>query len=310
MRAAALSMVGAFRPGNPGTPIWVDDRPADLSEPPTALTNLVTSRYFETLGMTLVRGRTWSPDDDVKPPAIKPAVINQTAARLLFGDSDPLGRRVRWGNVVFEVVGIVQDARYLDLRETQPAVFGLSSARGDMLAQSIYVRTHGAPSTVEATVRRLLEESYGIINTRVQTLEEYTVESTSRERVMAVLSGVLAMVAAVLTAVGLFGVITYSVARRTREIGVRIAVGASRSDILRLVMGEVFGPVTAGLAVGLLITSAVTRLASSLLYGISPTDATTLASATLLMCAVAALAGYLPANRATATDPMSVLRSE
>ena len=126
VRAVAFSRTIFARELAPAPPIWIDDRPPDLSEPPTAVTNLVTARYFKTLGMPLVRGRTWSPDVDAKPPAVKPAVINQTAARLLFGESDPLGRLVRWSTVAYEVVGIVQDARFLDLRETLPALFGLS----------------------------------------------------------------------------------------------------------------------------------------------------------------------------------------
>jgi len=158
-------------------------------------------------------------------------------------------------------------------------------------------------------VRRAVEDFEGIV-THVQTLDQYTSESISQERIIAGLSGALGAVAALLTAVGLYGIVAYAVARRTREIGIRMALGARRADIFRLVMGELVVLVAVGVAVGLVTSAVVTPLAQRFLFGLSPRDAVTLAGATVLMCGVALLAGYLPARRAMSSEPMAALRCE
>src|SRR5262249_17218693 len=227
----------------------------------------------------------------------------------LFADGDPIGRRIRCDGASFEIVGVVQDARYLDIREMPPpALFAPLSSNG-MVMQTIYVRTTVEPSSLAPAILRGLQAE-SIITSHVQTLEQYTDEAISEDRILAGLSSVLGAVAALLTAVGLYSVIAFWVARRTREIGIRVALGATRRDILRLVIGEGAGVVGAGLVTRPLTTSAVTRLARSLLFGISPTDLTTLSGATVMMLAIAAVAAYLPARRALSTDPVSALRRE
>jgi predicted permease len=273
--------------------------------------NAVTSRFFETLNIPLVAGRTWSRQDDYRP--VREVVLSESFARDMFGDVSPIGHNLStWTDRSYAIVGVVKDRKHhYTLREDDSRAAYFSPGEfwdGD---REIYVRVTGDPGKLIAAVRREVQS----INPEAQVsdirpLEAQVDQLLSNERLVAGLSTIFGILAALLAAMGLYGVIAFSVARRTREIGLRVALGAGRAQIQWLVMREVLGLIGVGVGLGIPAALAMTRLARSLLFGVEPNDSATLAGAALLMGAIALLAGYLPARRATKVDPMVALRFE
>jgi predicted lysophospholipase L1 biosynthesis ABC-type transport system permease subunit len=236
---------------------------------------------------------------------------------MLFANTDPVGRHVIVGPapdagilvaLKLEVVGVVGDAIYGNLREhAKPTIYGAGGGGYGAL----YVRTSVDPATVVSTVRREVHRAHqSFFITQAHLLTEVAEDLHMQERLLAGLAGILAGVATLLAAIGLYGVVAWSVARRTREIGIRVALGASQGDLIWMVVRDVLAPVGAGLAIGVPAAVALAQLVRSLLYGVGPADPATIAGAAFLMCVVAAAAGYLPARRATKVDPMQALRFE
>lgn len=275
-------------------------------------TNVVTSGFFETLGIPLVLGRTWSPRDDYKP--VQEAIVSESFARQMFGDLSPIGYSLStWTDSPYRIVGVVKDTKHPNnLREDHSRAVYLSPGGGLQPGPlAVYVRTVEDPGLLIAAVRREAQS----LNQEAQVSETGSLEGhvdrlLSNERLVAELSSLLGLLAASLAVVGLYGVIAYSVARRTQEIGLRIALGAGRSQIHWLVLREVLTLVGAGAALGVVAALASTRLAQSLLFGVAPDDPATLTGVVLLIGSAALLAGYLPARRATRIDPMAALRCE
>jgi ABC-type antimicrobial peptide transport system permease subunit len=203
---------------------------------------------------------------------------------------------------------VVGDAIYGSLRDRpEPAIY--AAGRGDY--GGLYVRTAIDPAAVVSTVRREVHRAHqNFFTTQAHLLAEVTQDLHMQERLLAGLTGFLAGMATLLAAIGLYGVVAWSVARRTREIGIRVALGASRGDLIWMVVRDVLAPVVAGVAVSVPAVVALARLVRSLLYGVGPADPSTIAGAAVLMCVVAAAAAYLPARRATKVDPMTALRFE
>jgi predicted permease len=286
-------------------PFAVEGQPEPNAQ--KALAKRVSSQYFETLGIPIVRGRVWTPTEDGIRP-VKVAVINQTMARTFFANADPIGRHVKGNEWELEIAGVVGDAIYGDLRErAQPTLYAADEGNYGLL----YVRTAMDPAGIVSAVRRAVHQAdRNFFIAQSQTVDELTQESLTQERLLAELTGILAGMAALLAAIGLYGVVAWSVARRTREIAIRVALGASRRDLIWMVVRDVLAPVVAGLAVGVPAVIALAQLVRSLLYGVAPADPSTIAFTALLMCAVAAGAAYLPARRATKVDPMVALRFE
>jgi ABC-type antimicrobial peptide transport system permease subunit len=239
---------------------------------------------------------------------VKVAVVDQTMARIFFANADPVGRHVKAAGLDLEIVGVVGDAIWGDLREhAQPSIYPAGGAG----YQALYVRTAIDPVTVVSAVRHEVHQAHeNFFVTQAQTLDQYTQDTLARERLLAGLTGILAGIAALLAAIGLYGVVARFVASRTREIGIRVALGASRGDLIWMVLRDVLAPVVAGLAVGVPGVVVLAQLVRSLLYGVGPADPSTIAGTALLMCGVAAAAAYLPARRATKVDPMQALRFE
>jgi len=269
--------------------------------------------YFETLGIRLVRGRGISDRDRAGQPKV--VVINETAARTYWGAEDPIGTRIAVGQGGFgdgaEVVGIVQDVKYgsVDLA-VLPGVYlpQLQSVRSGGL---IFVRSRTHPSTLVTAVRAelgVLDPDLPLVN--IMMMDERFGEATWRTRVSAWLLGGFAVLALALAALGLYGVISQGVEQRRREIGVRMAVGADRAHILRLVIGRVFVIALSGIALGLVCAVPAMRILRALLYQVRPTDPLVFSGLALLLLAVALLAGYIPARRATRVDPLTTLRAE
>jgi hypothetical protein len=268
------------------------------------------------MGIPNVHGRTWTPAEDAAEP-VKAAVINQTMARMFFANMDPVGRHVRVGPAPgvgipvaldLEIAGVVGDAIYGSLRDrAQPTIY----AAGGGAYGAVYVRTSVDPAAVVSTVRREVHRAHqNFFISQAHLLTEVAEDLHIQERLLAGLTGILAGMAALLAAIGLYGVVAWSVARRTREIGIRVALGASRRNLVWMVVRDVLAPVVAGVAIGVPAVVALALLVRSLLFGVGPADPSTIAFSAFLMCGVAAAAAYLPARRATKVDPMVALRFE
>src|SRR5262245_53815955 len=296
---------------------------------------VVGPRFFETMKMPLLAGRDFGPrvNDpapleqgtaaspntpdtaaDDRPPATLSAVINQSMARYFFGNENPIGKLFNWddGRRRIEIIGVVRDAKFTNLREQPPRTFYLYYFQAPIpFNLVIHLRTVGDPASYAATIQRVVREIDPQLQVvELQTMSEAVNETLVQERFVAQLGGAFSLFALLLACVGLYGVMSYAAARRTSEIGVRMALGAQRSDVVWLMMREVSLLVALGVGVGLAAAMATTRLVSALLFDLTPNDPTTIALATLLMIGVAALAGYLPARRAAQVDPLVALRHE
>jgi putative ABC transport system permease protein len=288
----------------------------DNSAKDTVWMNLVGPGYFRTMETPLVAGRDFGPHDDQSAPRI--AIVNQTFARKLFDGRNPVGRTFRVegsadkADKVFQIVGLVKDTKYSGLREEfRPiAFFPLNQAEempGDI---SFMVRSRGPASQAIAAVRQQMADINRELLVEFRMLDVQIQQSILRERLMAHLSGGFGLIAGLLSALGLYGVMSYMVARRRREIGVRMAMGATKAAVLALVFKEAGKLIAVGLAIGVAGSYAVSRYAESLLFGLKPNDALTLAAACVLLLGTALAATMLPARRAVALDPAVTLRED
>jgi predicted permease len=269
--------------------------------------------YFQTLGIPLVTGREFTARDRAGAPRV--AVVNDVFANSYFHNESPIGHRFglgRGARADIEIVGVVRGARYSRVDEKIPSEFYLAFAQDpNPSSLVVYARTAGDPKTVFAALRReasSLDPSLPI--TSLRTMEDQIDESLYAQRAMAALSAFFGILATLLAAIGLYGVMAYTVTRRTREIGIRLALGAGRASLLKLVLLEVALLTAAGVAIAIPVALAVTRLVRSELYGIVPNDPLSIAAAALVLASVALLAGYIPAERATRVDPLTALRYE
>ncbi|HYL62229.1 MAG TPA: ABC transporter permease [Candidatus Methylomirabilis sp.] len=304
--------------------------PPPAGGPVEASMNKISPNYFATLGVSVVAGRDFT-ESDSRPfephvdleEASPVAIINESFARHYFAGRDPLGRHIGFGGdpgtkTNMEVIGVVKDMKYTDLRENIPdQVFlpYLAAGFNGQAGMTVYLRTAGDPAPVMRAAREKVHELDANISVAdMRTTEEEISESLSTERMVASLSSVFGFLATLLATIGLYGVMSYAVARRTREIGIRVVLGASSASVLRMVMREVFLLVGAGLAAGIPAAIAAARLGShwisSILFRVHAADAVTMAVAASLMAAVATLAGLLPARRASRVDPIVALRYE
>jgi predicted permease len=275
--------------------------------------NPVSANYFKTVGMTLIAGRDFDRSDEATTAPLV-AVVNQSMARVYF-NGNALGRTFSTSEPslkgqAIEIVGVVGDAKYNDIREPMRPMFYMPLAQMPRPVRSVEVRTRQPIGPLLASIRRTLAEAVpDVMIRRVVTLTDQVDRSLSAERLIMRLFGFFGAAALLLACIGLYGVLAYSVTQRTGEIGVRLALGATRRAIIRLVLADSAGIVAAGIAVGLVISLAATRLLAGFLYGITPTDARTLAAAVAVLGITAMVAAYLPSRRAAGVDPALVLRS-
>ena len=269
--------------------------------------------YFRAMGIPLLRGRLFSRSDAVKdPPTV--AIIDETMARRYWPNQDPLGKRFEfvdpnYKSAWFTIVGIVGDVRVQGLESPSGLMAYLPS--DDDMYDDFVLRAAGDPLAVGSAVRReirLLDKN--LLVEHMKTARSMLVERESHRQFTTWLLGGFAFVAVILAAIGIYGVLAYWVAQRTQEIGVRVALGAEKSDVLWLVVGQGFKIALSGVAIGLATALGLSRFFSSLLYGVQATDPLSLAVVSLLLGGVALLACYLPARRATKVDPMEALRYE
>jgi len=270
--------------------------------------NWVGPRYFETLGTPFVAGRDFEYADAGRP---RVAIVNQAMARYYFGAASPLGRRLTFerDTVPYEIVGVVGDAKYENLHDAPPRTVYLNAFQEGRIQTRFALRTDVNPTAVAPQVRRAVEEVLKTVRIgKVTTLSDQVDASLVLERMMATLSGTFGALGACLAAVGLYGLLAYTVTTRTNEIGVRMALGATTGDVSRLVLKGAFGLVCAGLVLGVPIAVASQRFAASLVPGLAANSPLPIAVAGLIMIAIALVAAYVPARRAMRVQPVTALR--
>lgn len=275
--------------------------------------NAIAPAYFATIGTPLVAGRDFDARDGVNaPPA---AIVNQTFARYFFGDSSPLGRRIRSLDITYTIVGVVRDAKYQSLRDgIIKTMYVPWTLRGDDQPSrySYLVRLASTdPASVTAALDRAVRDADPDLRLRnVISYATLVDRSLVAERLLATLGGAFGVLALFIAALGVFGVLAFQVARRTTEFGVRMALGASRRTLMRLVLRDVVVMVAAGVTTGAAVSLAVTRLARRILFGVTPDDPLVFAAAAAVLLGAALLAAWLPARRAARVDPLMALRHE
>jgi predicted permease len=309
VRGAALSVISPMSGGGIDLPLGVGAPPAETA--PMVYANRVSDGYFSTLSTPVLVGREFTPQDGDAGAAA--AVVNEALARRYFGSENPVGRRIHMGRGdALEIVGVVADSKYYSLRETdKPTVYLFSIASSERIGLTLSVRTAGDPLTISDAIRRDVQSvAPAVPVVRVRTLASQVDRSLGTERLVAQLITAFAVLALVLASVGLYGVLGYSVARRTSEIGLRLALGATRPAVLRSVLRESWTAVGIGSLVGVPAAIALSRFLETLLYGVSPWDARVAAAAVACMLAAATAAALLPAWRASRVEPLVALRHE
>jgi predicted permease len=324
--AAGFAQMGLLEGYGWDSTITIEGYAAKPGESMNPYCNAVSPGYFKTLGIPLLLGRDfderdtlWSnePLDAMKPPPYKVVIVNESFVKHYFGERNPVGRHIGFGGdpgttTPIEIIGVVKDSKYTGVRDESPRQAFFPMLQGTFVASaSVYVRSTQDPSLAFAAARRTahdIDANIPLYNLR--TLERQIERSLLNERLVATLSTAFGILATLLAMIGLYGVMAYTVARRTREIGVRMALGAASGDVLWLVMREVLVLVGSGILLGVISASYLSTIVRSQLYGLTPTDPLTIAAAVLILGVVALLAGYIPARRATCVNPVYALRYE
>jgi putative ABC transport system permease protein len=296
--------------------ISIEGRPDPPPDQRTdVVTRVTTPHYLNTMGIELLKGRQFVEQDRADSPPV--AVISETLARRFWPGEDPLGKRIKAGssdsdNPWITIIGVVKDVRQFKLNTDPKLQMYVLYAQVDYFEpRDLVVSTEVEPMGLAATVRRTvweIDKDQPVSN--ISTMEDVLSESVARQRFSMLLLGIFAALALILAAVGIYGVMSYSVAQRTHEIGIRMALGAQASDVLKLTVGGGLKLVLIGVVIGLAAAFILTRVMSSLLFGVSATDPITFITISLVLISVALLASYIPARRATKVDPMVALRYE
>jgi predicted permease len=292
--------------------VFIEGQPLErLANVPTAMYNRVSPGYFQAMSTRLLEGRDFTEQDDDKAPRV--AIINETFARRFFPGEDPIGKRFslgRPGAAKTQVIGVVQDGKYAGLNEDPKPFVSRPLWQSDVGATSVIARTEGDQQKLKAVVSREVQQLDPHLPMSASTLVEKMSLPLLPARIAASVLGGFGLLALALAAIGIYGVISYAVSTRTHEIGIRMALGAQRTDVLKLVLGQGMRLTLIGVAIGLSAALALTRLMKAVLFGVSATDPATFVFASLVLAGVALLACYLPARRAANVDPMVALRHE
>ncbi|HZO54369.1 MAG TPA: ABC transporter permease [Bryobacteraceae bacterium] len=306
----AAGVSNALPPDRPGyhDTYEIEGKPlAPGSQHPIVPMPFVSPDYFRALGIPLLRGRTFDSSDYAGPGA---AVISETMARLHFPGEDPIGKRIRYGNWL-EIVGVVGDVKYGGLAGESKPVFYQLITRGRLWDVWLTVRTKGDTGAVASAIREEIRRIDPVVPVdRISTLAQSTAESVALPRFRSLLMTVFAASALLLAAIGIYGVVAYSVAQRTQEIGIRMALGATQRSVLRDVIGRGSRLAVVGIAVGLAGAFGLTRVLQRMLFGVTPSDLFTFIATALVLGAVAVAASLIPAWRAARIDPVTALRQE
>ena len=316
VRGVTLSENGLFSGTESRDQIWVEGYKPQKQGDAHAQFDQVGPSYFSTIGIPMLLGREIGPQDGGAAPRV--CVINETMAKFFFGNANPIGKHIRDEfpdtRVTFEIVGVAKDDRDHRLRGQVPRRFfvPLFNGVGEIPPSAYFeLRTFADPNSVLSAVRHEVEQVDRTLPiTSANALGDLLARNMMQDRLIAQLSTFFGVLALILAATGLYGVLSYSIARRTNEIGIRMALGARQTNVLGMVFREMVRVVLLGIAIGLPLAFAATRLIASQLYGLSASDPVTIAGAVLVLLAVAMVACYIPARRASRVDPLVALRYE
>ena len=315
VQAASLTTVRPLSGIARNDPFSIEGRPLDPANPNFAGWQMVGANFFRTLGIPLIQGRdlTWQDADQASPVV---AVVNETMARKYWPNENPLGRRITLGlprldNPWVTIIGVAKDLPHRAIDSLPQPDWYLSRPLGPQRNQILIVRTAGNPSDLGTPVRGVvtaIDRNQPVAN--IRTMSDVVVDTVAPRKFNTLLLTLFAIIAMMLAALGIYGVMAYSVAQRTHEVGIRMALGAQKSDVLGLIIRNGVMLTLIGVGIGLVIALTLTRLMTTLLFGVTPTDVTTFAVVSALLIFVALLACYIPARRATKVDPLVALRYE
>jgi putative ABC transport system permease protein len=303
--------VAAYHPLAPGftNSFVIEGRESEFEQQPEIPIRPVTPRYFATMGVSLRRGRMLQPRDGVGAPDV--LVINEAAARRFFDGREPLGQRISFWGRSREVVGVVANERFRGLGEEAPPAAYPPIAQVPMATATLLVRATAEPAVLAPALREAVWSlDPNLALSGIEPLDRTLSDSLARPRFTTVLLGVFAGLAVLLASIGIHGLLGYAVVQRTRELGIRLALGAPRHRLLGEIVGHGVALTLIGVGLGLLGAFGLTRLLRGLLFGVAPTDPAIFAATPLILAGVAVVASCLPARRATRVDPMIALRSE
>ena len=313
IRNASISMGGPLGNMSDGGPLALPDRAPAANDIASLIR--VYPHYFETMGIPIVAGRAIAQDDRKGAPSV--AVISETTARTFFGNANPIGRTFSYGRQfdpagATQIVGVSRDVRYMNPREPfKNLVFVPMEQIRAFSVPEVVVQVDGDGTAIAEPLRAaILDTAPGLDVWRLETLNETVIVQLRRERLLAWLSAGFGALALILASIGLYGVVSNRVERRTQEIGIRLALGATQQGVRAMLLREILQMVGIGLVAGAVATLALTGLLSTILFELSPRDPETLISAVLVLTGVAVVAGFLPARRASQLDPMIALRRE
>jgi len=298
---------------NSGTWYYRADQPEPApANRPSGDISLVMPDYFRTMGIPMLMGRDFGSQDRLGGKHV--CILNQTGRRMFFGDENPLGKRmtVHWNNSgVVEVIGVVADIRHRNPQSKPDSCVFLSNAQLPFPMTSLVIRTSADPRLMTAAIKKEIHEvdaDQGVA--AIETMEDRIAAAGAQPRVQAWLVTAFSLIALALACIGIYGMTSYTVSQRTREIGVRVALGADRLRIFGQILGETLVVAAAGVVIGLFASLALTRYVETLLFDIMPTDHVVYIGVATLMLTVAAAASYLPSRRAATVDPVVALRDE
>lgn len=274
-----------------------------------AKANWVGPNYFQTSGIPLLEGREFSPADNSTSPKV--AIVNQTMARRFFGAESAVGHRFVLSKEQYEIIGVAKDAKYVDLRESGVRFVYFAASQTQSGIHSLELRTTGSPLAIAGAVRSAVREADPRLRIgEITTLEKRIDQRLAREFLVADIAGFFSGLTLLLVSIGIYGTLAYTVARRTGEIGIRMALGARASTVLIAILRDILWMLIAGLAAGVASALAVGRLVGSMLFGLKPTDLPTISIAIAVLTLATLAAGYIPARRASQVDPAIALRFE
>jgi putative ABC transport system permease protein len=313
--AAVTTNLPLYKQGN-SVGINIEGRPEpEPGKEMIVVTRVISPKYFQTMGIPVLKGRPFGPEETPKLPGA--VVISETMASRYWPGEDPLGKRLCPGKPEspedwFQIIGVVKDVRQFELNaDPKPQMYLSYEQVGFFEPRDLVVSTNVDPLSLAATVRKTvwdIDKDQPVSN--IRTMNDIASESVARQRFSMLLLGIFAGVALLLAAVGIYGVMSYSVTQRRNEIGIRMALGAQKSDVLKLTVGQGLKLVVIGVGCGLVGAFILTRLMSSLLFGVKATDPGTFIAISVILVSVALLASYIPARRATKVDPLTALRYE